>query len=44
MNIEVHVSFQISVFIFSRYIPRDGIVGPYDSTIFSFLSELPSIL
>ena len=25
MNIEVHVWFQISVFIFFRYIPRSGI-------------------
>ena len=34
MNIEVHVSFWIMVF--SRYIPRSGIVGSYGSSIFSF--------
>ena len=29
MNSGVHVSFQISVFVFSRYIPRNGITGSY---------------
>ena len=37
MNIGVHVSFQISVFIFSRYIPKRGIAGSYDSSTFKFL-------
>ena len=36
MNIGVHVSFQISVFVFFRYIPRSGIAGSYGSSIFSF--------
>ena len=35
-NIGVHVSFQIIVFVFFRYIPRSGIVGSYDSSLFSF--------
>ena len=32
MNMEVHVLFQIS--IFSRYIPRTGIVGSYGKSLF----------
>ena len=44
MNIEEHVSFQISVLIFSRYISRSGIVGSYGSYIFSFLRKLPCTL
>ena len=35
LNIEVHVSFQIRVF--SRYLPRSGIAGSYDTSIYSFL-------
>ena len=27
MNTGVHIFFQVSVFIFSRYIPRSGVVG-----------------
>ena len=27
MNIGVHVSFRISVFVFFRYIPRSGLLG-----------------
>ena len=34
MNIRVHVSFQISVFIYFRYILRNGISGLYGSSIF----------
>ena len=34
MNIGMHISFQISVFIFFRYIPRSGIAGSYGSSIF----------
>ena len=37
-NMGVHVSFQISVFIFSRIL-RSGIVGYYPSSIFSFLRK-----
>ena len=41
MHIGVHVSFRISGFIFSRYIPRSGIAGSYTSSIFNFVEELP---
>ena len=37
LNIGVHASFRINVFIFFRYIPRSGIAGSYGSSIFSFL-------
>ena len=40
MNVAVHVSFQISVFIFFRYISRSGIIGSYGSSNFSFLRKL----
>ena len=39
MNIGVHVSFWISVFIFFKYIPNCGIAGSYGSSIFSCLSK-----
>ena len=35
MNIEVQVLFQTGVFIFSRYMPRNGIAESYGSYIFS---------
>ena len=36
MNIGVHVSFQFSIFVFIKYIPRREIAGSYGSSIFSF--------
>ena len=41
VNIGVYVSFQISVFVFSGYVPRSGIVGSYGNSIFSFFKEPP---
>ena len=39
VNSGVHVTFQI--IIFSRYMPKNGIVGSYGIFIFSFLQQLP---
>ena len=42
-NIVVHISFQISVFIFFRYIPMSEIDGSFDSFTFSFLRNLHTV-
>ena len=39
VNTGVHISFQIRVFILSRYVPRSGIAGSYGRCIFSFFKE-----
>ena len=39
----MHVSFQISIFIFFRYIPRSGIAESYGSSIFSFLTQICNV-
>ena len=36
INTGVHISFQIRLFVFSRYIPRNEIAGSYANSIFSF--------
>ena len=36
MNIEMHESSWIKVFIFSRYMPRIEIAGSYGNPIFTF--------
>ena len=41
--IEVHVSFQIRVSVFPRYMPRVGIAGLYGNFSVSFLRNLHTI-
>ena len=36
MNIEVRVSFRISVFVFPRYMPRSGVAASYGNPILFF--------
>ena len=43
LNIGVHASFQIGVFLFFRYIPRSGITGLYNRYSFSILRNLHTI-
>ena len=40
VNTELHISFQI--FIFSSYMSRSGITGPYSSSVSSFSGKLHS--
>ena len=44
INIGVHISFQISVFIFLGQIPCSEITGSYGISIFCFFEELQTIL
>ena len=41
MNIGLHVSFQIRVSVFFRYVPRSGIARSFGSFIFLFFKEPP---
>ena len=43
VNIGMHVSFQISVLVFFRYVSRNGIAGSYDSSIFVFFFFLRNL-
>ena len=33
VNVGIHASFQIRVFVLSRYMPRSGIVGSYENKL-----------
>ena len=43
MSTGIHAYFQISVFVFFRYILRSRTAGSYGSSIFSFLRHLPAV-
>ena len=40
MDIGVHVSFQVRVFVFSGYMPRSRIAGSYGSSIILFIFNI----
>ena len=42
INFGLHV-FQIRIFVFSRYMPRSGIAGSHDNSIFSFYEKPPHL-
>ena len=44
VNIRVHVSFRIRVFIFAGYMPRSGVAGAYASSTFSYSRHLRTVL
>ena len=44
LNTGVHVSFWIRTFVFSECMFRSGVASSYGSSIFSFLSNLPTVL
>ena len=43
MNNGVQISLQVPAFNFFRYIPRSGIVGSYDNSIFKCLRNYPTV-
>ena len=43
VNIVVLVSFPVRVFLFSRYVPRNGITGLFGNYIFIFLRNLRTV-
>ena len=43
-NIKMHVSFQISLFVFPGYIPRSGIARSHGDSVFSFWRNLYAVV